>query len=85
MTASFHTQGSQELAKKCPAQRGRLADQVVSFFPDLVRAGISMGFQVIGVFGQGQPAIDQAFIEFEVALQAIGGGAVTESLVFSGL
>jgi hypothetical protein len=72
----------QELAENFSAEFGGFADQFVG----LTANGGSIttpavGFQVFQVLGQVQPAIDQSFIQLEVALQSVCIAPVSKSLV----
>lgn len=76
------TQRRQELSKYFGAEAYGLANQFVSL-PAYFRriAASAVGLEILQVFGQGKPAVNQAFIEFEVALQAVSMVTVAKGLV----
>ena len=84
MTAVPCTEWTQKLPEDGLSQRGGLADQFMCLLADLFcAAALAVGFQIFYVVWQRQPAVDQAFIQFQVALQAVGVGSIAERLVIA--
>ncbi len=72
MTATPLAQWAQELPKDREAESGRLADQFVGLTAyDIGVAESSVSSEIFQVFGQVQPAVDQPFVQFQVALQGV--------------
>ena len=80
------TERLKELAEDFLAEIDRLADQFVGLFVDGGRVAASaVYFNILKVFRQAEPAVDQLFVQLEVELKSIGMPPVAEGLVFTGV
>jgi nitrate/nitrite transporter NarK len=81
MPAGAFAQRLQELAEYFGAWFSGLANQLMGLAANSGRiVALAVGFQVLQVFGQVQPAVDQTLIQFQVALQAVRVLSVTQNL-----